>query len=397
MKFNFDEIVNRFDTNSYKWKVKENELPMFVADMDFKTAPMIMDALNKRVDNAVFGYSFIPESFKTSVASWWFRRHDWKFENESVLFCSGVIPAISSIIRAITKVDDEILLLTPVYHVFFNSIIDNNRHPIVSDLIYHDGAYSIDFNDLDKKLANGKTKLLILCNPHNPIGKVWSKEDLVRIGQLCIKYNVLILSDEIHCDLTHRGHKYTPMASVSKEIELATITCVSPSKAFNLAGLQTSAIIIPNTNIRQLLARRIKIDQVAQPNSFAIQVTEAAFDKGEEWLEQLIDYLENNNKILQERIKKELPEISFVQAEATYLAWLDCSKITNDTKKLVEFLHHETGLILSAGEMFQGNGNNFVRWNYACPRIRLEDGINRFITAIKVFKAEHQTLKIKTF
>lgn len=386
MSYDFDKVINRRETNSYKWDVADGELPMWVADMDFNTAPAILAAVQKRLDQGVFGYSIVSENFKNSIISWWRHRHNWNIDQSWILFCTGAIPAISSVIRKMTDENDNIVVMAPVYNVFYNSILNNNRTVLVNDLQYSDGEYSVNFIDLEEKLSRNATKLLIFCNPHNPIGKVWSKTILTQIGELCIKYNVLILSDELHCDLTHKGYKYRPMASISERIAQQTITCVSPSKTFNLAGLQTSAIIIPNEKTRLSVDRGINTDEVAEPNAFAIQVTESAFNEGEDWLNCLLDYLEKNRKLLEHQILENLPEIKIVPSSATYLAWLDCSKITQDTECLCHFIRQKTGLYLSEGEIFGGNGGQFIRWNYACPKVTLEDGIQRFIHGVRAFR-----------
>lgn len=386
MSYEFDQLIDRRSTNSYKWSVAENELPMWVADMDFDTAPAVKEALKKRIDQGVFGYSVVPDSFRESIVSWWQRRHQWQLEKEWILFCTGAVPAISSIVRKMTKEYENVVVLAPVYNIFYHSILNNNRTVLASHLVYSDGAYSINFTDLEEKLSQPSTKLFIFCNPHNPIGKVWDKETLTKVGNLCVKYDVVLLSDELHCDLTHKGHHYTPMASLSPAIAQKTITCVSPSKAFNLAGLQASAIIISNEWLRKLVNRGINTDEIAEPNAFAIQASEAAFNDGEQWLNGLNVYLAGNRAVLHRKIQEYIPEITIVSAEATYLAWLDCSALTNDTAYLTEFIRKQTGLYISEGGLFGGNGSQFIRWNYACPRALLEEGIQRFIKGIQYFK-----------
>jgi len=386
MPFDFDQMINRRQTNSHKWNVEKDELPMWVADMDFDTAPVVAKAIQARLEQGALGYSIVPESFKKSISSWWERRHGWKIKKEEILFCTGAVPAISSIVRKMTSEHENVVVLAPVYNIFYNSILNNGRTVLTSHLQYTNNQYTIDFDDLENKLAENTTKLLIFCNPHNPTGKVWSKETLEKVGNLCLKHDVLLISDELHCDLVHKGFQYTPIASVSDEIAQQTITCIAPTKTFNLADLQTSAIVIPNKQIRRLVDREINTDEVAEPNAFAIQATEAAFNYGEPWLEELIDYLENNREYLKRRIKQEIPEIKIVPAEATYLAWLDCSAITKDTEYLCQFIRRTTGLYLSEGKIFGGNGNQFIRWNYACPRRLLEDGVDRFVNSIKQFE-----------
>lgn len=386
MPVDFDQLIDRRQNNSYKWDIAENELPMWVADMYFETAPTVTKALEKRISEGAFGYNTVPPEFFESIQNWWLKKHKFKPATDSMMFCTGVVPAISSIVRKMTKVDDQIVLITPVYNIFFNSILNNQRQVLASEMTYQDGRYGIDYLDLEKKLADPKTTMLIFCNPHNPIGKVWDKSTLAKIGELCLLNDVLILSDEIHCDLTHPEFSYTPMAAISKEIAQQTITCWAPTKAFNLAGLQTSLIYVPNPELFQLVHRGINTDEVAEPNTFAIQAAMAAFDEGEDWLEELKCYLTGNRRSLNQFIHDKLPEIKIISSEATYLAWLDCSRITNDSKMLADFLRKETGLILSAGDIFGGNGRQFLRWNYACPQIRLADGLDRFYQGIEKFK-----------
>jgi cystathionine beta-lyase len=393
MPFDFDQIIDRRDTNSYKWDVKADELPMWVADMDFGTAPAVVDAIENRLRQGAFGYNTVPDSFQVSIIRWWRTRHQFAMEKEWILYCTGVVPAISSIVRKMSEIGDDIVVLAPVYNIFYNSILNNGRKVLASDLCYEYGSYAIDFADLEEKLSRSTTALFIFCNPHNPVGKVWDLPTLQRITELCIKHDVLVVSDEIHCDLAHIGQAYIPFASVSFEIAERTITCLAPTKAFNLAGLQTAAIIIPNPEIRKLVDRGINTDEVAEPNTFAIQAAEAAFDEGEEWLEELREYLELNRKFLIETLGQLVPEVHVVEAEATYLAWIDCAAITNDTKVLCEFIRERTGLYLSKGDIFGGNGSSFVRWNYACPKAVLEDGIQRFVEGIGIFRIMRNAAK----
>ncbi|SMQ81592.1 cystathione beta-lyase [Bacillus sp. OV166] len=386
MTFNFDKMTNRFNTNSYKWDVGHEELPMWVADMDFETSPAIVKAMQKRLNHHIFGYTSVPDAYYHAVARWWKNRHQFNIEKEWIMFCTGVVPAISSIVRKMTNVGDNVLVLAPVYNIFYNSIINNQRKVLSSELIYKDHHYSIDFNDLERKLSDPNTTLMIFCNPHNPIGKVWDKETLEKIGNLCIKHNVLILSDEIHCDLAHPGYRYIPFASVSKDIAQNCITCVAPTKTFNLAGIQTSSIIVPNPELRKLVNRGINTDEVAEPNVFAIEAAISAFTVGESWLEALLEYLMENKEFIEHFIANQLPELQFIHSEATYLAWIDYGAVTNNTKDLCEFIRKETGLYVSEGAIFGGNGNNFIRLNYACPKARLENGLQRLKKGIVAFQ-----------
>ena len=376
MQYNFSKLINRFNTNSLKWDVNNNELPMWVADMDFETAPEIKEAIRKKVDFGIYGYTIIPDEYYLSISNWWERRHNFKIEKEWILFCTGVVPAISSIVRKMTREGDNVLVQAPVYNIFYNSIVNNNRKVLSSDLCFDGKEYSIDFEDLERKLSDPATTLMILCNPHNPIGKVWSKETLKKIGELCIKYNVLVVSDEIHCDLTY-GDSYTPFASISPEIAQNSITCIAPTKTFNLAGVQSSNIIVPNDEIRRMVNRGINTDEVAEPNAFAIEATIAAFTKGEPWLNELIEYLAQNKRVVQKFIHNELPSLNLIHSDATYLLWIDCSSIIKDSLDFCKFIRKETGLYVSSGHVYGSNGGHFIRMNIACQRERVEDGLSR--------------------
>ena len=377
MQYDFSKRTNRLNSNSLKWDVKKDELPMWVADMDFETAPEIIEAIKKKVDLGIFGYTIVPNDYYLAISDWWSRRHNFNIEKEWILFCTGVVPAISSIVRKMTNVGDNILIQSPVYNIFYNSIINNGRRVLSSDLSFDGRNYYIDFDDLEKKLSNPLTTLMILCNHHNPIGKVWDREILMKIGELCLKHNVLVLSDEIHCDLTYENNRYTPFASTSPEIAQNSITCIAPTKTFNLAGLQTSSIIIPNEDIRRKVNRGINTDEVAEPNAFAMEATIAAFTKGEPWLKELIQYLYKNKELVKQFITKELPQLNLINSQATYLLWIDCNSITSDSEELCRYIRETTGLYLSSGTVYGANGNGFIRLNIACSRERLEDGLFR--------------------
>lgn len=377
MKYDFDAPVNRRNTNSLKWNVAENELPMWVADMDFKAAPEIRAAISKRVAHGVFGYSEVPDEWYQAYISWWQRRHDFTMQKDWLIFCTGVVPAVSSIVRKLTTPAEKVLIQTPVYNIFFNSILNNGRQVLESSLKYSEGQYEIDFEDLEQKLSDSQTSLMILCNPHNPIGKVWDKDTLERIGELCLKYHVLILSDEIHCDLTDPGMEYIPFASVSEKCRENSITCIAPTKSFNLAGLQTAAVVIPNAFLRHKVWRALNTDEVAEPNAFAVDAAIAAFTEGEAWLDELRNYIFENKKRVFEFIKEKLPQIQIVPSHATYLLWLDCSAIEDSASEVAKYIRNKTGLYLSEGSQYGSCGEKFLRMNIACPRAILEDGLKR--------------------
>lgn len=377
MNYNFDNITDRRNTNSLKWDVKGTELPMWVADMDFQTAPEIKKAIVRRAEHGIFGYNTIPDEWYNSYINWWKNRHNFRLEKDWLIFCTGVVPAISSIVRKLTTPAENVLILTPVYNIFFNSIINNGRNVLECPLSYRDGVYDIDFNDLEKKLSLPQTTMMILCNPHNPVGKIWSEETLKKIGKLCYKYHVIVISDEIHCDLTKTGKSYLPFASLSEECKMNSITCVSPTKAFNLAGLQTAAVIIPNKFLRHKVNRALNTDEVAEPNNFAITATIAAYNYGETWLDELRKYIDENRLIVSEFLQNELPQIGYVKSDATYLLWLDCCKVDTHSSAMSKFIRNETGLYISDGQQYGHGGEQFLRLNIACPKILLKDGLSR--------------------
>lgn len=385
MKSIFDKHVNRRNTGSMKWDVSEGELPMWVADMDFETAPEIKEAIIRRAEQGVFGYTLIEDEWYQAYQDWWESRHGFRIEKEWLIFCTGVVPAISSIVRKMTTVGENVVVMTPVYNIFFNSILNNGRKVQESRLRYENGVYHIDFEDLEEKLADPQTTMLILCNPHNPIGKIWDCETLALIGELCVKHHVLVVSDEIHCDLTKPEKEYISFASVSDICKFNSITCVAPTKAFNLAGIQTAAVIIPDENIRHRVNRGLNTDEVAEPNAFAAIAPVAAFEYGSIWLNKLRNYLWENRMYAEDYIKTEIPDVSAVKAEATYLLWIDCRQVLGNSSELCRFLRKETGLYLSDGKEYR-NGEGFLRMNLACQSEKVIDGMKRLKQGIEKYK-----------
>lgn len=377
MKYDFDTPAERRNTYSLKWNVKENELPMWVADMDFRTAPEIIEAIQKRAGIGAYGYTILPEEWYGAIGDWWERRHHFRLEKDWLLFSAGVVPTLSSVVRKLTTPAENVVIQTPVYNIFYNSILNNGRNVLESPLKYENGRYEMDFADLERKLKNPQTTLMILCNPQNPAGKIWQRETLAKVGELCAKYHVVVVSDEIHCDLTVPGKEYIPFASVSETCKNNSITCIAPTKTFNLAGLQTSAISVPNPFLRHKVNRGINTDEVAEPNFFAVTAAIAAFREGGEWLDELRVYLQKNRETVEDFVKRELPQIHLVDSEATYLLWLDCGAVTKDSKKLAVFIRKKTGLYLSDGVQYGGNGAQFLRLNIACPNIVLKEGLAR--------------------
>lgn len=377
MLSDFDKIADRRNTHSLKWDVAERELPMWVADMDFQAAPEIRKALQERAAHGIFGYSVVPDEWYQAYLNWWKRRHAFFMEKEWLIFCTGVIPALSCMVRRLTAPGENVLIQTPVYNHFFTSITNNGRNIVENPLRYEDGNYRMDFEDLEQKLSDPRTTLMILCNPHNPIGRIWSREELEQVGGLCRKYQVTVISDEIHCDLTSPGYRYIPFASVSESCRNQSITCIAPTKAFNLAGLKTAAVVIPEPGLRHKVWQGLNTDEAAEPNFFAVEAAVAAFTKGEAWLDELRNYIQENKDFAEDFIKREIPQIRPAVSRATYLLWLDCGDIPGYTVEFAQYLREHTGLYLSAGSQYGESGNAFMRMNIACPRILLEDGLKR--------------------
>lgn len=384
--YDFDKLTNRLGTGSLKWEVNEGQLPMWVADMDFETAPEIIQALQKRIEHGVFGYQNVTDDWYQAYQSWWNRRHQFKIEKDWLIFCTGVVPAISSIVRKVTTVGENVLVQTPVYNIFFNSIRNNGRNILESPLVYEQGEYHIDFKDLEEKLSNPQTSLFILCNPHNPIGKIWDRETLEKIGELCDRYHVIVVSDEIHCDLTDPGYEYVPFASVSDQCRENSITCIAPTKTFGIPGIQTAAVVVPNPVLRHRVNRGLNTDEVAEPNNFAVAAAVAAFQHGDQWLTELREYLSQNKQYVRDYIGAYIPEIKVVPSNATYLLWLDCSELTDDACELQRFIEKHSGLVLTEGEEYGTPGRRFLRLNPACPRSRVQDGMERLKNSVNAYK-----------
>lgn len=384
MKYNFDEIVPRRGTNSYKWDSAGDAdvLPMWVADMDFRTAPAVVDALKKRVEHGIFGYTKVPSEYYDSIVDWFRRKHNWTIERDWIIYTTGVVPALSVIIKALTSPGDKILVQTPVYNCFFSSIRNNGCEIVTNSLIYINGTYQVNFDDLEKKAADPKVKLLLLCNPHNPAGRVWTKQELVRIGKICLQNDTLVVADEIHCELVFPGHTYTPFASVSEEFLMHSVTCTSPSKAFNLAGLQIANIISADTNIRMRIEKAINVNEVCDVNPFGIEALMAAYNNSEEWLDKLNHYLFANYNYLKNYFKEHLPQFPVIRLEGTYLVWIDCSVLKLPSKEIVKTLLKRGKIRVNEGSLYGEAGDDFIRINIAYPRQTLIDGLNRIRRAL---------------
>ena len=384
-KFDFDKIIDRRNTGSLKWDVNDGELPMWVADMDFETAPAVKEAVKKVADLGVYGYKIVPERWFSAIQNWWKVRHNYVIRKEWLCFCTGVIPAVTSVVKRLSNVGDNVAIFTPVYDIFFHSVENTGRKVLECPLVYDGKKYDIDFNDFENKLKLSDTALLILCNPHNPVGKIWDKDTLSKIGKLCRKYNVRVISDEIHCDLTMPDTDYVPFASASDVCRDISVTCLSISKTFNAAGLQSAAVFVPNEEMRKLIVRGLNADEVAEPNAFACEGAVAAFESGGEWLDELRLCIFDNHKILREYVKNNLPELYVIDQNATYLAWVDVSKVTDDAAVLCKHIREKTGLFITAGNQYRGNGKSFVRINVACPKATLLDGLDRLKKGVGSF------------
>lgn len=385
--YDFDKVINRRGTNSEKWDMKEEDiLPMWVADMDFKAPEPVVDAIIKRAQHGVFGYSFYSDSYYDSIVKWQEKRNQWKIKREWIMYSPGVVPAINILIKALTRPGDKIIIQPPVYYPFFKAVHNNNRELLENPLIYRNSRYTMDFEDLEEKAKDPKAKLLILCSPHNPVGRVWTRKELTRLGEICLKNNITVISDEIHSDLIYKGHKHTPFASISEEFAQNSIVCTAPSKTFNLAALKTSCIIICNERHRKLYKNMMESIGLGEGNVFGAVALEAAYTYGDKWLSQLIDYLEGNLQFLKKYIAKNIPEIEVVEPEGTYVVWLDCRKLGMDAKSLEDFMLTKAKLWLDEGYIFGKQGEGFERINIACPRDILKEGLFRLERAIKNFE-----------
>lgn len=385
MQFNFDKINDRRNANSVKWNVKEHELPMWVADMDIQTAPAIMEAMHNDVDRGIFGYQYVPEAYYKAVASWYKIEHNFEPENDWLVFSNGIMPTIGSILRHLTDVGDNVLIQEPNYNSFFQAIENNGRHILNSELTYKNGQYSIDWKDLETKMLDPQTSVMIVCNPHNPSGHIWDKATLTKIGQMAKQHNVLIISDEIHGDLTMPGHDYVPFASLDSDVTDNSISLVSPSKTFNVAILHAATMIIPNEQLRQRATRAVSVDGINEPGILAVDASIAAYTEGHEWLHELRKYIQGNREYLEKFVQDNIPEIKVIPAESTYLAWIDCRQLTDKSDDFNQFLRDETGLYLAEGTKYRGNGNCFLRMNLATPRCNVEDGVERLRKGISKF------------
>ena len=386
MKYDFDEIIPRRGTNSVKWDIAKEDgvIPMWVADMDFQAAPCIRQALKERMDHGVFGYTLVPNSYYESIISWFDRRHQWHIERDWILYTSGVVPAISAIIKALTEPGDKVLVQTPVYNCFFSSIRNNGCTTAENALVRKGNSYEIDFDDFERQAADEKTKVFLLCNPHNPAGRVWTPDELSRMNDICLKHGVKVISDEIHCELVMPGYKFTPFAAVSKACQNNCITTNSPTKSFNIAGLQIANIITNNDTIKRKIDRAININEVCDVNPFGVIALQAAYNEGESWIDQLNLYLWENYKVLKDFFQEHLPKLMVLKLEGTYLVWVDISATGLKADELTnELLQHGKVMVNSGTVYGKTTGADYLRLNIAMPRSLMLEALQRIAQVLQ--------------
>mgnify|MGYP005762139867 CR=1 FL=1 len=387
MCFNFNKIIDRTNNFSAKWSEMNKNfgsndlLPMWVADMDFLTAPCIMEALKDRLEQGIFGYTTRPSSYNESIVNWLDNRFSWKIKKEWLMFSPAVITSISLLIQNLTQKNDKIMIQEPVYSPFHNIVELNERDLVISPLIkLDDGSYIMDYEDIEAKIKD--VKIFILCNPHNPVGRVWTREELTRLGQICLKHNVIVISDEIHSDIILKNHKHIPFASISKEFCKNTITCMAPTKTFNLAGLQSSFLVMSNPYYYEVMDRAFSTLDIKRNNAFSLVATEAAYNYGEDWLDELIKYIEDNVDFAIEYIKTHMPKLKVKKPEGTYLLWVDFNSLNVDEKDLKDALINKGKVALNSGSSFGIGGDGYYRINLACPRAMVLEALKRIEFAI---------------
>lgn len=387
MKYDFDEIIDRKDTYAEKYVDLESRygnpkaIPLWVADMDFRVAEPIIESLKTRAEHGIFGYTSRSETYYETVCRYQKKRKNWHIDKNLISFSLGVMPSICMMIKELTNPEDKVIVMTPVYRPIINAVKDAGRELLESPLKQVEGYYSMDYSDIEEKAKLG-AKYVILCSPHNPIGRVWTREELIKLGDICIMYGLKVISDEIHSDLILWGNKHTPFAAISEEFRKITITCISATKTFNLAGLQSSIVVFPDSDIKDRFDKAWASLHIEANNCLSMVGTQAAYEHGEEWLEQLLKYLEGNITYVMDYFKKNIPIISLVCPEGTYLFWLDCRELGMNGEQLLDFMVNKAGIALSSGTYFGKNGEGFMRMNIACPRVVLEKALVQLRKAI---------------
>lgn len=392
--YNFDKIINRKGTNclKYDYAVERGKpadvLPLWVADMDFTVSEEITKSLHAAVDHGIYGYTQPKDAYYNAITNWMEKKHNWKTKREWIMKTPGVVFALGAAVKAFTKPGDAVLIQNPVYYPFTNIIRDNDRRVIDNTLVYEKrvtegkSQYSIDYEDFERKIVQEHIKLFILCNPHNPVGRVWTREELQQLGEICLRHHVIVVSDEIHNDFVYPGFEHTVFANVDPRFTEFTVTCTAPSKTFNLAGLQISNIFISNETLREAFQKEIDKTGYDEPNALGAVACEAAYRGGQEWLDQLRAYLLENLNFLRAYLQEKLPQIHLVEPEGTYLVWLDCSELGISGKELDQFIVEKAGLWLDGGAMFGPSGADFQRVNIACPRATLELALDKLKAAV---------------
>lgn len=378
--FDFDTVINRRGTNSYKWDIvkEEDVIPLWVADMDFKAAPAILEALKKRVEHGVFGYTLVPDSYYEAIINWFARRHNWQIDRSWIIYTTGVVPAVSCAIKALTLPGEKVLIQTPDYNCFFSSIKNNGCEVAENELVRRSDSYEVDFEDFERQCADEKTTVFLLCNPHNPAGRVWTKEELERMNDICLAHGVRVISDEIHCELVMPDHRFTPFAAISDACRDNSVVLNSPTKAFNIAGLQIANIICADPAMRRRIDRAVNINEVCDVNPFGVVALQAAYNESEEWLDSLNHYIWGNYLALKEFIAKELPRLEVTRLEGTYLAWVDIKATGLTSDEAYGKLMKEGRVYVNSGTMYgRRAGEGYLRINLACPRATLLEGMKR--------------------
>lgn len=388
MQYNFDQVVSRWDTHCVKWNFSKKQcggehiIPMSIADMDFETVPEVKKAIIQRANQGIYGYTKVNEGYYESIMNWMMKRHSWELKKDWIVVSSGVVPAINNIIKAFTHPGDKVVLQSPVYYPFYKAIVKNGCTIVDNPLKFVQGKYYMDFEDLEQKLKHPRVKLLILCSPHNPVGRVWTGEELRKLGEMCIKNNVLIVSDEIHSDLVYKNYKHIPLAEISNDIRENSIICTAPSKTFNLAGLQVSNIIIPKDKLRREYIIQLENAAALSINLFGMIACETAYKYGERWLDQLIDYLYENKEVVKKYIGERIPKLKIVKPEGTYLLWIDCRELGMNGIELKNFMLTRAKIQFNEGFTFGKGGEGFERMNIACPRDILREALGRIEEAV---------------
>lgn len=388
MPVDFDTVPNRRGTNCFKYDfaremgMPEDVLPLWVADMDFPTAPAVLERLHALAEHGIFGYTGVKDAYFSAVHNWYAQRFGWETQRSWLVTTPGVVFAIAIAIRAFTQKGDAILIQQPVYYPFANKVTENDRQLVVNPLVLKNGRYEMDFADMERKIADNRVKMLLLCSPHNPVGRVWTKEELLRVGEICQKYGVLVVSDEIHADFTYAGHTHRVFASVKSEFADFTITCTAPSKTFNLAGLQNSNIFIPNRQLRHAYKKELSACGCGGTNCMGMAACQAAYEAGADWLEQLKQYLAGNLAYVRQFLREKLPDIALIEPEGTYLVWLDLRKLGLTEQQQRQLIVQDAKLWLDTGTLFGQGGEGFERINIACPRATIEQAMQRLERAV---------------